>query len=216
MYRKSGAWAIKNRKPAVAKKEEKKTVSKPFGKTTRTVVRPRAPRVYPTEDSHRPLPSIGASTVQPAKLKGTITPGTVLIILSGRFRGRRVIFLKQLASGLLLVTGPYKVNGVPIRRINQSLVIATSTKVDLAGVKIDEKFNDNYFKKPETPRKKKTEQDFFAAKTEKKVIDKVRSDDQKSFDAPLLAVVNKTANLKEYLGSRFSLKRGQFPHELKF
>jgi len=104
-----------------------------------------------------------ASKLKPQKLRKSLTPGTVCIPLSGPFRGKHVVFLKQMAkSGLLLVTGPYKVNGVPLRRINARFVIATSTKVSLPAMKLD-KFDDAYFKKPASAKGKQGEEEFFAA-----------------------------------------------------
>lgn len=100
----------------------------------RLVPTAKASRFYPAEDVRHPKKSRKAP--KPAHLRSSITPGTVLILLAGRFSGKRVVFLKQLSSGLLLVTGPYKVNGVPLRRVNQAYVIATSTKVELGDFKV--------------------------------------------------------------------------------
>jgi len=102
--------------------------------STRLVPTSKAPRFYPAEDVRQPKKS--RKSPKPAKLRSSIVPGTVLILLAGRFRGKRVVFLKQLESGLLLVTGPYKINGVPLRRVNQAYVIATSTVVDLEASKV--------------------------------------------------------------------------------
>lgn len=90
------------------------------------------PKFYAPDDVATPIKK--RAIVRPAKLRGTIAPGSVLILLAGRFKGKRVVFLKQLESGLLLVTGPFKLNGVPLRRVNQAYVIATSAKVDVSGV----------------------------------------------------------------------------------
>jgi large subunit ribosomal protein L6e len=68
--------------------------------------------------------------------------------------------LKQI-SDTILVTGPFKINGVPLRRINPAYVIATSTKVELpSGLSLD-KFDEAYFKVKKEKKGKSTEQEFF-------------------------------------------------------
>ncbi len=98
-----------------------------------------------------------------SKPRAALQPGAVLILLAGRFRGKRVILLSHLKEGALLVTGPFKINGVPIRRVNARYVIATSTKVDISGLdkKTVEKIaSPEYFARDKKSRKQKGEEAF--------------------------------------------------------
>ncbi|MFQ6670771.1 hypothetical protein Gotur_035554 [Gossypium turneri] len=99
------------------------------------------------------------------------------------------------------MAGPFKSNGVPLRCVNQSYFIATSTKVDISGVNVD-KFDDKYFAKEVEKRKKKTEGEFFEAEKETTV------------DTSLIKSNEGVLDLKAYLATRFSLKSGMKPHEL--
>lgn len=72
------------------------------------------------------------------------------------------LFLTASISFFYFVKGPFKVNGVPLRRVNQAYVIATSTKVNIDGVTV-EKFDDKYFAKEVEKKKKKGEGEFFEA-----------------------------------------------------
>ncbi|KAI7837104.1 hypothetical protein COHA_009052 [Chlorella ohadii] len=217
-YHRRGLWALKKKnggKFPVHPKQEKAAAE----------ASKKPAKFYPAEDAPQPL----ARRVirRAAKLRPSITPGTVLILLAGRFKGKRVVFLGQpaslkgkrvvflgqLPSGLLLVTGPFKLNGVPVRRVNQAYVIATSTKVDVSGVDIS-KFDDAYFKSAEKKQKKQSEEGFFAEKTEKAPLPAEYVANQKAVDAALLGKLSD--ELKGYLSSRFTLRSGDRPHLMKF
>lgn len=135
--------------------------------------------------------------------------------MAGRFRGKRVVYLKNLENNTLLVSGPFKVNGVPLRRVNARYVIATSTKVNVSGVDVS-KFNVEYFAREKSSKSKKSEAEFFNESQPKKEIKAERVADQKSVDAALLSEIKKTPLLKQYLAASFSLKNGDRPHLLKF
>lgn len=212
------------RTKTVTKAEKKKTnpvVSKEIGGAknggSRKVATLREPKYYPTLTIKKKLKGHGQKpfSQHSRSLRSAITPGTVLILLAGVHRGKRVVFLKQLASGLLLVTGPYKCNGVPLRRACQSSCIATSTKVDISGVNVPDNINDAYFKRAAAA--KKTEEGIFEQKEAGYTASDQRKADQKAVDAGVLAAISGADfYLKGYLKKEFGLSRGEYPHKLKF
>ena len=218
-FAKKGTW-IKTKKASgkATPKAQKKAAGpkeKDFGKGKKRTVQPRGPGFFSADKVNHKLGN--NKHAGSTKLRKSLVPGAVLIMLAGRYRGRRVVLLKQLDSGLLLVTGPYKVNGVPLRRVNHRYVVGTSTRVDISGVKIPDNVNDAYFRKDQA-RRSKTEASFFGEKAEKKKaeLSDSRKADQKAVDSALLTAISKVPQLKGYLGSNFTLRNGQYPHQMKF
>jgi len=62
----------------------------------------------------------------------------------------------------------------------------------------------------------KKKRDPNAPKEKRKKASETRIADQKAIDALLIPKIKKTPLLKKYLRSKFSLKKGQHPHLLKF
>ena len=147
-------------------------------------------------------------------ISAPLTPGQVVIILSGRFRGRRVVYLKKLESNLLLVTGPYKYNGVPLKRVNAAYVLPTNTKLNV-NAEVAKDVNDKFFEKVDVPREK--QEDFFEdAKKKKDRITEKRKKMQNDVDTAVKKAVDEVPMMKEYLRNRFALKNGDKPHLMKF
>ncbi|CAA2992430.1 60S ribosomal L6-like [Olea europaea subsp. europaea] len=98
-------------------------------------------KFYPADDVKKPLSN--KRKHKPTKLRASITP-----------------------EQLLLVTRRFKINGIPLQRVNQAYVVATSTKVDISRVNV-KKLDDEYL--ATQAEKKKGETEFFEAKKEEKM-----------------------------------------------
>merc|ERR1712061_509372 len=152
-------------------------------------------------------------------LRPSLQEGTIAICLAGPHKGKRVLVLKQLASGLVLITGPMKLNGCPMRRINQQYLLATQTSINVTGVKVPETINDDYFKRAKAPKGKKEGGDIFTQKKEEYNPSEKKKTDQADMDKQVLEAIKKhpeAAALKSYLKHIFALSKGQYPHTMSF
>jgi large subunit ribosomal protein L6e len=122
---------------------------------------------YPADDEKKHFLR-KRNVAKPARESKTLTPGKVLILLAGKFRGKRVVVLCYLKSGRVFVGGPHKLNGVPLKRVNAAYVLATSVSVPLDGVNFSA-INDDHFKKV-LPKGKRAEGSFKTGKRDVFVI----------------------------------------------
>ena len=214
--------AAKKARQEFAKKHVKPIGGAKNGKVREILIQ-KPPKWYPADDikpkeaNEREIMSHGT-----AKLRKSITPGTVLILLGGRFRGKRVVFLKQLDSGLLMVTGPYRANGVPAKRCNQAYCIATSAKVDVSKVDLKGWTDADFGRKKEKAaaaakkRKRGDGEEFFAEDEKKEIVSPEKVAKQKALDDVVMPAVEKVPMMAKYLKSLFSLSKADMPHKMKF
>uniref|UniRef100_A0A146L6N3 60S ribosomal protein L6 n=1 Tax=Lygus hesperus TaxID=30085 RepID=A0A146L6N3_LYGHE len=225
MYHKKALWKFMGKKtPKTVKPKKKITVEKEIkgekngGK--RTVYLKKRTKSYPTANRVNRHPSKKCFSEHRRKFRKSLTPGTVVILLAGLHKGKRAILLKNLPSGLLLITGPFTLNGVPLRRIHPNFVIATSAKINVSKIKGLKALDDKYFKRVKAKRAKKDDGEIFAAKKEVYKPSEQRKADQKNIDKQTLKAIKRLKGdaclMRKYLCTMFGFRSSQYPHRMKF
>lgn len=223
-YKRKALWRQKaTLKPKVEVPKKPITVVKKIGGNNNggeRVVKLRKPKAnYPTKALVTKRNTKGYFKKHARNTRKSLQPGTVLILLAGKHKGKRVVLLNILQSGLLLVTGPFSLNSCPLRRISQRYVIATQTRVNLSKVVIPDHINDAYFRREQKKKSNRGEGDLFAAKKEKYVPSEQKKADQLAVDKAVRTAISQHKGKKmlfSYLRSYFALSSTQYPHRLKF
>jgi len=220
---------VQERKKKIAEKVAAKTAKNAADKKVKKYQICRMRRVYHTQLPMRTAPPKGSNrpVKRQTKLRKSLVPGTVCIVVAGRHQGKKVIFLKQLPrSGLCLVTGPYCINKVPLRRCDQNYLIATSVKVPLAGdFKVPGHVDDFFFKKKRGTKSAKTTKvnantvkNTKSKKTLKKP-DITRKKAQRYIDNGVLKAIKSHPEhgvVMKYMRRGFTLIGDRYAHNLKF
>lgn len=223
-YARKGLWRFKGKKrPTVEVPKKPLTVVKKINGAKnggeRVVKLRKAKSNYPTQARVAKRPTRGSFKTHKRNTRKSLKPGRILILLAGKHKGKRVVLLKVLNSGLLLVTGPFSLNSCPLRRISQRYVIATQTRVNISKVEIPAHINDVYFKRSEKKTQNRGEGDVFAVKKERYVPSEQKKQDQLAVDKAVRAAIAQHKEKKllfRYLRSYFALSSSQYPHRLRF
>jgi ribosomal protein L14E/L6E/L27E len=120
--------------------------------------------------------------------------GSIIILLGSKLKGKKSILLKKTREGLFVISGPFCINGISLRRIHPRFVLPTEIKIELNNFNLHF-LNDDYFK--------------FLKKTNKEISDferlklislhRVR---QAVLDKKLKKEIEKNFFLKNYLKTR--------------
>ena len=113
------------------------------------------------------------------------------------------------------MTGPYQLNGIPLRRVDQAYVIATQTKIKIKDFVVPPAVTDSYFKR-KIKRAKKGKESLFVPEETKSQVTAEMKEIQKQVDTPVIKAIQAREYVDAYIRTKFSLKKGQYPHEMKF
>lgn len=96
-------------------------------------------------------------------------------------------------------------------------MIATSTQVDVSKVDVS-KIDDAFFVRKAAKKAVRADggEAFFAKDAKKSPVSEERKKETARVDAAIKAIVKATPDLKAYLNAKFTLTRGQTPHNMKF
>ena len=103
---------------------------------------------------------------------------------------------------------------MPIKRVNQAYVIATSQKVELP--KKLPAIDDAYFAREAEEKAEDDEGVFSAEKAGGSGPSDQRKADQEALDKAMMKAIKAEDMLEAYLKAKFSLKNGDKPHEMVF
>lgn len=140
-----------------------------------------------------------ARTAQkPRVARSDLLKGMVVVVLEGVFASRRVVYLKGLEGNLALCAGPRSVNGIPLFKIDERYLLATSTVLDIS---VDADGKDAVL----------AERDVYTMP-----MDVEMTDEEKRVDEEVAKAVKKVEFMKAYLAEPFEIDTTRSFYSLRY